>query len=78
MFTTERDIPNFALRQFGRYIINVRERRRKEHFFFFAQLREGVIQGKILSRLEDTDSVKYWQLAYYGLLVEMGGFPHLV
>ena len=33
----------------------------------------GVIQGKILSRLEDTDSVKYWQLAYYGLLVEMGG-----
>lgn len=26
-----------------------------------------------LSRLRDLNSVKYWQSAHYGLLVEMGG-----
>ena len=31
-----------------------------------------------LSRLMGWDYVKYWQSAHYGLLVEMGGFPHLV
>ena len=32
-----------------------------------------LIRAKNLSRLRDSNYVKYWQAVHYGLLVEMGG-----